>query len=112
MCYVLSINREQIEESFAQLTSTTTEFYPMQGTFPPEMVPEGEDWLGSPYVIKPMSEATKAQLMDMIDRIGCGLLPDQEIRTIMLNEIQQHIWGDTDTLDAAYEQAIKGIESK
>ena len=69
--YDLSVNREQIEESFAQMTSTTTEFYPMQGTFPPEIVPEGEDWLGSPYVIKPMSEATKDQLMDMIDRIGC-----------------------------------------
>lgn len=108
MYYDLSVNREQIDVSLKQLCQSSIEFYTMQGNFPLEMVPEEEldMWLGDKYVIHPMSEETKEYLLSLIDQIGGATLPDSAAQNIIWTEIQNYIFGKTDTLDMAYEEAM------
>lgn len=102
MHFDLSVNKEQIDSTFDDLTSTYFDFYPAMGNFPPEDVPEGQDWLGDAYTIQPMTSATRDYLQSMIDHIGAVSLPNRERWKIIQEEIERYIYGDVNTLDEAY----------
>lgn len=108
MYFDLSVNREQIEISLNQLRQTSTEFYPAQGDYPPDIVPEGEEelWLGEKYIIKPMTEKTSNYLLDLVNNIGDATLPDNAARNAVFTELQKYVYGETETIDEAYNNAV------
>lgn len=106
----LSVNKEQIMETFSEFTNTQFEFYPAQGQFPPDDVPEGQDWLGESYTIQPMSEQTSLYLQNMIDKVGIAILPQAIPQQMVQNEIARYIYGDIDSMENAYQNAIDSLE--
>lgn len=105
----LSVNQDRISDTFDALTGTEFDFYPAQGKFPPEDVPEGQDWLGDCYTIKPMSKETSLYLQDMIEHIGVTTLPQGLARQVVRREAERYIYGDVDSMEEAYQNAVEAL---
>lgn len=102
----VSVNRAIIEETMNDLASTYYEYYPALG-LRDRSVELGHDDYGDSYQIKPMSSETKEYLLYMIDHIGSANLPEFELTMIITEEIEKYLWGDTETIEDAYDNVIK-----
>lgn len=109
MHFDISVNRNTTNEMLDDLCETQYEFYPMMGNFPPDRVPEGENWLGDAYTIKPMTSETRGKLEDILSHIDKALLPEWQLHCCMTREIEEYIFGQTDSLETAYQQALEEI---
>ena len=109
MYFDMSVNCEQVLVSLNQLTQTSMTFFIEQGSFPPEIVPEGENWLEEYYEIHSMSDETKNTILKLVDSIGYAYLPDVEAQNLILEEIRSYIYRDTETIEEAYTKAMEAL---
>ena len=63
------------------------------------------------YRIQPMTQETSAYLQEMVDNIGTVVLPNMYEQMIIENAVEGYVYGNIDTLDAAYEQAVTDLET-
>ncbi len=104
----LSVNKQRIEETLADLSSSYYEYYPMLGRIsPPKGEVEGVEWLDEPVRLKPMTPETKEYLQNMIDSIEVATLPQYGLTGIITEEIEDYLWGDTESIDEAYNKTIE-----
>ena len=99
----MSINRDRLNESFEYYTSTYYDYYSMQ-------MPDMSNELAV-YRIQPMTQETSAYLQEMVDNIGTVVLPNMYEQMIIENAVEGYVYGNIDTLDAAYEQAVTDLET-
>jgi len=109
----MSVNKKNSVDRINEFTSIYYELYPNLGTFPPEDEPEGVNWLDESYQITPLSDNTKEYLNYMIDNISGAKLPEGILNEVLTIEIENYIFGYTETLDQAYDnvsQQLKQLE--
>lgn len=111
MHFDVSVNRNITNETLDDLCETQYEFYPALGNFPPDRVPEGEDWIGDAYTIQPMTKESREYMEHMLTHIDRALLPEWELHRCMTRAIENYIFGQADSLDAAYQQAVREMQS-
>ena len=106
----VSVNKLNAVEEIQELTSLVYELYPSIGTFSPEKEPEGADWLGESYQIAPLSEDMAEYLIYLLEHIECAKLPEGTLNEIISLEIENYIFGNTNTVEEAYIKASQQLE--
>ena len=107
MHFDLSVNKQSIEETLTDLSSSYYDYYPALGrTAPPKGEEDSIEWLGDSIQLKPMSSETKEYLQYMIDHIEVATLPEYGLNKVITEEIQNYLWGDTESIDEAYQNTI------
>lgn len=108
MHFDLSVNRQRIEDTLSDFTISYYDYYPMLGRISPEKGSvDSTEWLDDPIKLKPMSIETKEYLEYMIDQVEVAILPEFGLNTIITEEIQNYLWGDTDNIEEAYKNTIQ-----
>lgn len=110
MHFDLSVNRNVTKETLDELCETSYEFYPAEGNFPPEGAYEDEKWKGEAYTIRPMTKQTREYLENMMAHIDKALLPEWRLHRCMTKEIEEYIFGQTDSLEVAYQNAFEEMK--
>ncbi|MBQ7015635.1 MAG: extracellular solute-binding protein [Firmicutes bacterium] len=120
MHFDLSVNRKRIEQTLDDLSGSKYKLNLAIAEAPPIEMPEADipnmeaegyeanNWYGDEgYMMNPLSEESKQYLISMINHIGTANLPEFSLEKIMIDEIGEYIWGDTDTIEEAYDNTIK-----
>ena len=102
----MSVNMANSFSRIEEFSSLYYEFFPELGKFPPEDELKGVNWLVDSYQLTPMSKKTGEYLMYLLDNISCAKLPEGTLNEIISEEIGQFIYGNTETLEQAYENVI------
>ena len=105
----MSVNKVNSFSRIEEFSSLYYELYPNLGKFPPEDQPEGVNWFEDPYKITPLSENSKEYLIYLLDNISCAKLPEGLLNEIITIEIEEYIYGDTETLEQAYENVSQQL---
>lgn len=89
------------------LSTSYYDYYSGLGrTAPPKEEKDSIEWLGDPVKLKPMSFETKEYLQNMIENIEIATLPEYGLTKVITEEIENYIWGDTESIDEAYNKTI------
>lgn len=100
----LSVNRQVIDDTLDELNTSYYDFYSQIGT--PAAVGLGVSELLPPVRLQPMSDETKDYMNYLVDHIETANLPEFELYLIVTEEIEDYIWGSTESVDAAYNKVI------
>ena len=118
----MPVNRNTIEMMLGQAISMQYMFHPSisiglpAANKEPQFVSmlteesQAEKWYGDGYAIKPLSQDTADYLLYMIDHIETANLPEYQLAKAVRKEMEEYIWGDTETMEQAYENAISVLE--
>ena len=97
-------NKEVIEETLDELNTSYYDFYSQIGT--PAALGLGVYELFPPVRLQPMSDETKDYMNYLVDHIETANLPEFELYLIVTEEIEDYIWGSTESVDAAYNKVM------
>ena len=100
----LSVNKEVIEETLDELNTSYYDFYSQIGT--PAALGLGVNELFPPVRLQPMSDEAKDYMNYLVDHIETANLPEFELYLIVTEEIEDYIWGSTESVDAAYNKVM------
>lgn len=118
----MPVNRKTVEIMLNQATSIQYMFYPeiAHGLPPKNKEPQfismlteeaqAKKWYGDGYAIRPLSQESADYLLNMIDHIETANLPEYQLVEAVRKEMEEYIWGDTETMEQAYENAINLLE--
>ena len=111
MHFDLSVNKQRIEDTLSDFTTSYYDYYPMLGRIsPPKDNVDSVEWLDDPIQLKPMSAETKEYLQYMIEHIEVATLPEFGLNAIITEEIQNYLWGDTENIEDAYQNTLASLQ--
>lgn len=104
----LTVNKNSIEKTLSDLSSSYYDYYPSLGRVsPPKGETVGVEWLGEPIKLVPMTAETKEYMEYMIHHIEVAKLPEFGLNNVITEEIEEYLWGDTETINEAYNNTIQ-----
>lgn len=118
----MPVNRKTVEIMLNQATSIQYMFYPeiAHGLPPKNNEPQfismlteeaqAKKWYGDGYAIRPLSQESADYLLNMINHIETANLPEYQLVEAVRKEMEEYIWGDTETMEQAYENAVSLLE--
>ena len=101
--YDLSVNRASAEKMVDQLTRTTYNIKQMNGYFD---IPNLE--LETDYLMKPLTEKTKVQILDMLNNMTGATLNNWPVYYKIQSNMLEYILGEV-SLEESYQNCLKEL---